>query len=486
MTATTTTVRYDATYPASIQDDDWSCSATALDWALRALGRTPGPSYIEHLLVADGVVSHELGLLDATGAGLAAWIGKTSPADVYYGADGFYGNNEDAITFDEVAREIGPYPLLLGGRNWAGSGLGHWTGVRGYDGGRDTLLLANPAGDGGSYGGQELSAAQFASRGPFSMVRVLHPAVDGSGAVAPPVPGEPPGTPPQPTELPIGYDVASYQGYPNWAAVAGAGTAFAITKATEGVDYRNPSFAHNWSGIKNAGMCRGAYHFARPDLSGPENEAAYFWSIVGPHIAVGDILALDLEDSNGSLSSRPSEVAGWALRFLRYLEQLAGFKPLLYVSPSVISDYHLTDPAFGEFGLWLASWGSSFPATPAPWPVIAFWQAGDHGQVAGINGYVDENYFNGPASSIPLYGKPESVGPPEPEPVPPTDGDQAAQIAALEAEVAALEAEVARLNSVLGYASHDVADAFAKEADTIDLANGAIRAAISTLRGLHP
>jgi hypothetical protein len=347
-------VTYDPTYPASLQDDSWSCSCTSLDWALRALGRSPGPSYIENLLVADGVVSRELGLLDATGAGLADWIGKTDPPDVYYGADGFYGNNEDAVTFDQVAAEIGPYPLLIGGRNWAGPGYGHWSGVRSYDPARGVLLLANPAGSGGSYGGQEMTAGQFAARGPFSMVRVLHPDIDGSAQAGPP-----PTDPPASTELPIGYDVASHQGYPNWAAVAGSGAAFAWTKATEATDYLNPTFAYNWPAIQAAGMSRGAYHFARPDCSGPENEAAWFYRIVGPVLEPGDLLALDLEDYNGSLSSRPSEVAGWALRFLRYLEQLAGYKPLLYVSPSVISEYGLTDPAFGEYGLWLAAWGST-------------------------------------------------------------------------------------------------------------------------------
>jgi hypothetical protein len=93
--------------------------------------------------------------------------------------------------------------------------------------------------------------------------------------------------------------------------------------------------------------------------------------------------------------------------------------------------------------------------------------------------------LNGPADSIPLYGKPEASTPPEPEP-PPDDCDQEAQIAALEAEVERLNAEVARLNSVLGYASHDIADALQKESDQINLSNGAIGAAITTLRGLHP
>jgi hypothetical protein len=185
------TVTFDATTPAIAQDDDWSCAPTALRWALTALGRNPGPKYIEELLVKDGVVSREQGLLDASGAGLAAWIGKPGPA--YYGDDGFYGNNEPAVTFDGVALEGDhAYPLLIGGRKW-GSG-GHWSGVRGYDAGRGLLLLANPA-DGWGGVKQTMDAGQFRALGPFSMVRVLH------NDLLEPVP-EPPVPPAEDTRIP--------------------------------------------------------------------------------------------------------------------------------------------------------------------------------------------------------------------------------------------------------------------------------------------
>ncbi len=164
-------VVYDARFPATFQDDDWSCAPSSLDWALRSLGRTPGHSYIENRLVTDGIVSRAQGLLDASGTALAAWIGRMTPPEAYYGGDGFYGNSEPVVTFDGAAQEGShAYPILIGGRGWC-----HWVAVRGYDPERDVLLLANPAGDGPTYGGQELTRSQFEARGPFSMVRVLHP-----------------------------------------------------------------------------------------------------------------------------------------------------------------------------------------------------------------------------------------------------------------------------------------------------------------------
>lgn len=168
------TVRYDPNAPALAQDDDWSCAPTALRWALTSLGRNPGPTYIEDLLLRDGVVTKEAGLLDASGAYLAAWIGKTGPE--YYGADGFYGNSEPVVTYNGAALEGDhQYPILIGGRAW-----NHWTAVRGYDRERNVLLLANPA-PGFQGVGQTMSPEQFAQLGPFSMVRVLHPDLPGVG-----------------------------------------------------------------------------------------------------------------------------------------------------------------------------------------------------------------------------------------------------------------------------------------------------------------
>lgn len=167
-------MRYDATFPAIAQNDDWSCSATALRWALWALGRQPGEAWIESTMQTEGVVSTALGLLDASGAGLAAFVKR------HYGEDGFGAYHVPSVSFDDVRSVAGTSPILLGGRRWGEAG--HWSGVRGYDAATDELLLANPA---SGYGGitQRMSRQQFAAVAPASMV-----------VVTPPVPAE--ATPP--------------------------------------------------------------------------------------------------------------------------------------------------------------------------------------------------------------------------------------------------------------------------------------------------
>ena len=167
------TVTYNANEPAIAQNDTWSCAPTSLRWAMKAVGRSPQEGWMEPTMIAEGVVSEDKGLLDATGAGLAAFVRR------HYAEFGYDANHEPSVSFDAVANEgTGPgvngkaYPILLGGRGW-----NHWSGVRGYDPARDVLLLANPAPGypNGTGPQQEMTRAQFAQLGPFSMVRVFHP-----------------------------------------------------------------------------------------------------------------------------------------------------------------------------------------------------------------------------------------------------------------------------------------------------------------------
>ncbi len=67
-----------------------------------------------------------------------------------------------------------------------------------------------------------------------------------------------------PPRVTPGIDVSHHQGNVNWHAVAEAGVSFAFVKATDGDTFVDPQFSTNWTGIKDAGIMRGAYHFFRP------------------------------------------------------------------------------------------------------------------------------------------------------------------------------------------------------------------------------
>lgn len=213
--------------------------------------------------------------------------------------------------------------------------------------------------------------------------------------------------------MPRGVDVASYQGQPNWTAVAASGITFAITKISEDDDYTNPTFARNWSEIKRVGLVRGGYHFARPDsATDAVQEADYFLGRINSvgGLAEGDLLALDLESGSGDLGQ-------WALDWLHHVESRVGFKPMVYTGAWFAGPHNLAAyPEIGQYPLWLAAYQGTMPAPPAPWSLVSLWQYTDKLQVPGISGPVDGSMWNGSIERLPLLGKPASSTPPAPPP----------------------------------------------------------------------
>ncbi len=197
-----------------------------------------------------------------------------------------------------------------------------------------------------------------------------------------------------------GIDIASYQGLPDFAQVAASGVSFVVTKATEGTGYVNPTFCHNWLQSPAAGLARAAYHFARPDESGPEAQASFFLHTLGP-LSPGDVLVLDLESGSGN-------VLNWTLGWLRAVWLATGARPLLYSGTWFMEPHGLTGNAeLSEYGLWLAAYQSAPPSPPPNWPFWAIWQYSDKGIVPGIAGPVDLDYFNGDdISRFKAYGVP--------------------------------------------------------------------------------
>lgn len=227
---------------------------------------------------------------------------------------------------------------------------------------------------------------------------------------------------------PRGIDVSNNNGVIDWQAVANDGIEFAIAKASEGTSYRDGWFAENWEQMKSLNIAAGAYHFARPSRSGAVAEADYFLDAIAllyGDLAAGDVLALDLEDPNAV-----GDLSQWALDWVRRVESRAGFRPLIYTSPSYANAHGLANrPELADYGLWLASWWvPTPPPPPLPWSLVAVHQigVGPPGTMPGIPGAIDLDRFNGSTvEQFKLYGKPAEVAPPErtpepePEPEPP-------------------------------------------------------------------
>ena len=201
----------------------------------------------------------------------------------------------------------------------------------------------------------------------------------------------------QPAGALPGIDVSHHQGLIDWSEVAGSGQRFAFAKATEGSTFVDPNYAFNKSGAEMSGVLFGAYHFARPD--GATNdaivEADHFVDVA--QLEPGNLIpVLDIERTGG-LSQ--AQVTQWILDWLNRVTERIGVRPMIYTSPNGWQTRTGNTTAVAAAGytvLWVAHWGVSAPTVPAGnwngngW---TFWQYGNCGAVAGIDGCVDVDWY---------------------------------------------------------------------------------------------
>lgn len=194
-----------------------------------------------------------------------------------------------------------------------------------------------------------------------------------------------------------GIDVASWQGYPNWAQVKGAGIQFAYIKATEGTTYVSPYCDRQWAEAQAAGLTIGLYHFARPN-NAPEPEAELFARMVNAKNAKGPGMlppCLDIEVGSGNLAS-------WAARFIaRLRSQIGQRKVMVYSSGSFYRDRLGGDASFdADVMAWIAHFNNSPGNSPWLTGKTVIHQYSDTGRVAGISGNVDLNESLRPLDQI--------------------------------------------------------------------------------------
>lgn len=184
-----------------------------------------------------------------------------------------------------------------------------------------------------------------------------------------------------------GVDVSRYQSRVDWAMVADQGMDFAFVKATEGATYSDSLFGHNWEQIKAAGMRRGAYHFYRPNTAAVD-QANHFVAQVS--LSEGDlppVLDIEVLDRVNPKILVPA-LKTWLVLITRHY----GVRPIVYTNLNFYNRYlagHLD-----EYPLWIARYNGAEPvlACGRDWQ---FWQYGNRGTVAGIDGPVDLNVFAG-------------------------------------------------------------------------------------------
>jgi lysozyme len=194
-----------------------------------------------------------------------------------------------------------------------------------------------------------------------------------------------------------GVDVSVYQGTVDWTSVKGAGMDFAIARISDGSDL-DTQFATNWSGMKSAGLVRGAYQYFEPGQD-PTTQANIVISAVGK-LGSGDLpVTADMETTGGESAAT---IAANLKTWMAAVQAGTGKAPMVYTAEGYW-DGSVDSTAFASNPLWVANWGVSCPTLPTGWSTWDFWQDADNGTVAGISGAVDTDEYNGTLAQLQTF-----------------------------------------------------------------------------------
>lgn len=202
-----------------------------------------------------------------------------------------------------------------------------------------------------------------------------------------------------------GMDVSGWQPAVNWSREYGMGARFAYVKATEGTGYRSPTFNDQYIGSYQAGMTRGAYHFALPIRgSSGAQQADYFVDNGGGWSADGRTLPglLDIEynpyqEAYGNIcfDRTQAEMVDWIEGFSTRYEQRTGRPPAIYSTTDWWAQCTGNTSRFNDHPLMIAAWNGAPGPMPNGWSNYDIWQYSESGPFSG-----DSNVFGGNAAKL--------------------------------------------------------------------------------------
>ena len=199
----------------------------------------------------------------------------------------------------------------------------------------------------------------------------------------------------------LGLDVSDHQPSIDWSAVASDGAQFAYVKATQGTGFVSPDFASQYEGSYQAGLIRGAHHFALPNVSSGAAQASYFVAHGGGWSADGRTLPGELD-----IEYNPYRAECYGLSQSAMVSRIASFAdtyhalttrwPVIYTTTdwwtACTGDYSgfaAQDP------LSIASYSTTPGTLPAGWSTYTFWQYASAGTFPG-----DQDIFNGASAQL--------------------------------------------------------------------------------------
>lgn len=187
-----------------------------------------------------------------------------------------------------------------------------------------------------------------------------------------------------------GIDVSHHNPIPNWRVVLDQNISFAYIKATEGTTHQDRNYPYNYDLAKKENIIVGSYHFYTFSLSGKE-QANHFLKTA--KFTTGDMLpAIDVEHSPANPYNKDKEYMANVIKELKVLEnelyEHFGVHPVIYTNNDCHKLYIKGN--FPDNIIWICDLHKEPADNIKNWRI---WQFSHKGELPGIDGNVDLNYY---------------------------------------------------------------------------------------------
>jgi len=232
-----------------------------------------------------------------------------------------------------------------------------------------------------------------------------------------------------------GIDVSRYQGDIDWNSVRDSGVRFAWIKATEGGDRADERFQANWTGAKQAGIPRGAYHFVYWCRAPMEEMANFEQTAPVEPDALPPVLDVEATPTSPTCHRHLTEASATADMqvMLDEMERHYGKRPIIYTTVDFYRAI-LSDGAFSNYPIWVRS-TKYHPSVKYGGRAWRLWQYQSDARVPGIGTKVDKDAFYGDNRQWEAFLKNPNVQPaaaPAPQPAEAPAAAPSVQSAAVE------------------------------------------------------
>lgn len=185
-----------------------------------------------------------------------------------------------------------------------------------------------------------------------------------------------------------GIDISAHQGDIDWKVLSDNHISFVFMKATEGENFVDKRFIENQKQAHEHNIIMGAYLFYKFNKSGDVQAENFIKNVKLSSNDLPPVVDFELSYGNRFNKLSHDKIQNHLLRCLFELEKHYKCKPIIYTNVDTYNKY--IKGSFDEYPLWLCKL-----CTEPKMKTWTFWQYTHKGIIAGIQGNVDMNIFNG-------------------------------------------------------------------------------------------